>query len=37
LLGVVAALHSRKVVSDPVNALVGTGVTGGLSTFSSFA
>jgi CrcB protein len=37
LLGVVAALHSRQVVSDDVNMLVGTGLTGGLSTFSSFA
>jgi fluoride exporter len=37
LLGVVAALHSRQVVSDGVNLLVGTGITGGLSTFSSFA
>jgi CrcB protein len=37
LLGLVAALHSRQVVSDGVNMLVGTGFTGGLSTFSSFA
>jgi CrcB protein len=37
LLGLVAALHSRKVASDGAYALIGTGVTGGLSTFSSFA
>jgi CrcB protein len=37
LLGLVAALHGRRAVSDGVNMLVGTGVAGGLSTFSSFA
>jgi fluoride exporter len=37
LLGLVATLHSRKVASDAVYALLGTGITGGLSTFSSFA
>jgi fluoride exporter len=37
LLGLVAALHSRKVTSDGCYALIGTGITGGLSTFSSFA
>ncbi len=37
LLGLVAALHGRKVASDSIYALIGTGVTGGLSTFSSFA
>jgi CrcB protein len=37
LLGLVAALHSRKAASDGAYALIGTGVTGGLSTFSSFA
>lgn len=37
LLGLVTALHGRKVLSDGVNALAGTGITGGLSTFSSFA
>jgi CrcB protein len=37
LLGLVAALHSRKAASDGTYALIGTGVTGGLSTFSSFA
>jgi len=37
LLGFIAAMHSRKVVSDGVNMLVATGFTGGLSTFSSFA
>lgn len=36
LLGLVAALHSRKVAPDGVYALIGTGITGGLSTFSSF-
>jgi fluoride exporter len=37
LLGLAAALHGRKVASDGVYALIGTGITGGLSTFSSFA
>jgi fluoride exporter len=37
LLGLAAALHSRKVASDGGYALIGTGITGGLSTFSSFA
>ena len=37
LLGFVASLRSRKVASDVVYALIGTGITGGLSTFSSFA
>lgn len=37
LLGLTAALHRRQVVTDGVNMLMGTGVTGGLSTFSSFA
>jgi CrcB protein len=37
LLGLVATLHGRKVASDAVYALIGTGITGGLSTFSSFA
>lgn len=37
LLGVVSALHGRKVLSDGVNTMLGTGVMGGLSTFSSFA
>ena len=37
LLGLVTALHGRRAVSDGVTMLVGTGVTGGLSTFSSFA
>ncbi|CAH1659461.1 Putative fluoride ion transporter CrcB [Hyphomicrobiales bacterium] len=36
LLGLAAALHARKVISDDTNTLVGTGVMGGLSTFSSF-
>jgi CrcB protein len=37
LLGWVTALHRRKVVSGDVNTLLGTGISGGLSTFSSFA
>ena len=37
LLGFVAAVHSRNVASDGAYALIGTGITGGLSTFSSFA
>jgi CrcB protein len=36
LLGLVTALHRRGSVSDGVNTMVGTGVMGGLSTFSSF-
>jgi fluoride exporter len=37
LLGLAAALHGRKIASDALYALIGTGITGGLSTFSSFA
>jgi CrcB protein len=37
LLGFMAGLHSRKTASDESYALIGTGMTGGLSTFSSFA
>ena len=37
LLGLVTAQHARKAISDNVNTLLGTGVMGGLSTFSSFA
>ena len=37
LLGLVAALRSRQIASEGVYMLVGTGITGGLSTFSSFA
>jgi len=37
LLGFATALHGRKVLSDSVNSLMGTGIAGGLSTFSSFA
>lgn len=37
LLGIVTALHTRKLVSDDVNLFAGTGIMGGLSTFSSFA
>ena len=37
LLGLVTGLHHRRAVSDEVNTMVGTGIMGGLSTFSSFA
>jgi hypothetical protein len=37
VLGLVAALRSRQFVSEGVYMLVGIGITGGLSTFSSFA
>jgi fluoride exporter len=37
LLGLIAGLNGRKIASAQVYALVGTGITGGLSTFSSFA
>ena len=37
VLGLVTVLCRRHVVSDGINLLVGTGVAGGLSTFSSFA
>lgn len=37
MLGYVTALYRRKVVSEGVDLLIGPGVTGGLSTFSSFA
>ena len=37
LLGFVAALRDRKLVSDWVYMLAGVGLSGGLSTFSSFA
>jgi fluoride exporter len=37
LLGLVSALYSRKLISDWIYTLLGVGVTGGLSTFSSFA
>jgi len=36
LLGLVTALHRRKIVSEDAELLVGTGLAGGLSTFSSF-
>ena len=36
LLGLVTALHRWQVLSDDVNMLVGTGIMGGMSTFSSF-
>ncbi|CAA2142015.1 CrcB family protein [Hyphomicrobium sp. ghe19] len=35
LLGLVTALHKRAVLTDDVNSMLGTGVMGGLSTFSS--
>jgi fluoride exporter len=35
LLGLVTALHRRQIVSAGAEMLVGTGVAGGLSTFSS--
>jgi CrcB protein len=37
LLGLVAALRGRQLVSEGIYMLVGTGIAGGLSTFSSFA
>ena len=37
LLGLITGLHNRRAVSDDVSMLVGTGIMGGLSTFSSFA
>ena len=37
LLALVTALHRRQILSDKANMLVGTGIMGGLSTFSSFA
>ena len=37
LLGLVTALHRRQIVSEGAEMLVGTGVAGGLSTFSRFA
>ncbi len=37
LLGWVTARHTRKAISDDVNTMLGTGIAGGLSTFSSFA
>lgn len=36
LLGITAALLQRKRINQYVNALVATGIMGGLSTFSSF-
>jgi len=37
VLGLVNGLHSRGALGSDANLLVGTGVTGGMSTFSSFA
>ncbi|WP_354141568.1 CrcB family protein [Bradyrhizobium sp. LB11.1] len=36
LLGLVTALHGRQIVSEAAEMLLGTGIAGGLSTFSSF-
>lgn len=36
-LGLVTALHRSQIVSEGTEMLVGTGIAGGLSTFSSFA
>src|SRR5262252_932651 len=36
LLGLVTTLHGRQVLSDDVNMLLGAGIMGGMSTFSSF-
>jgi fluoride exporter len=37
LLGLVTTLRRRQIVSEGAETLVGTGIAGGLSTFSSFA
>jgi len=37
LLATVTSLHRRNIVSDGTDMLIGTGIMGGLSTFSSFA
>lgn len=37
VLGLAFGLHARKVLTDPVYLLVGTGIMGGLSTFSDLA
>src|SRR5579871_483750 len=37
LLGYVTGLYRRNVVSEGVDLVIGPGITGGLSTFSSFA
>jgi fluoride exporter len=36
LLGLVTALHRRQILSDDVYMLLGAGIMGGMSTFSSF-
>ena len=36
LLGLVTALHRRQVLTDDVHMLLGAGIMGGMSTFSSF-
>ncbi|MFL0417307.1 CrcB family protein [uncultured Sphingomonas sp.] len=35
ILGMVTALHSRKALGTDANLMLGTGLTGGMSTFSS--
>lgn len=37
LLGLVTALHARRIHSGDVHTMIGTGMMGGVSTFSSFA
>ncbi len=36
LLGLVTALHRRQILSNDVDMLLGAGIMGGMSTFSSF-
>ncbi|MFH5925344.1 CrcB family protein [Roseomonas xinghualingensis] len=36
LLGLASGLHQRRLLSDNLNVMIGTGIMGGLSTFSSF-
>lgn len=36
LLGLATGLHQRHILNDDVNTFIGTGIMGGLSTFSSF-
>ncbi|BDG73512.1 CrcB family protein [Roseomonas fluvialis] len=36
LLGLTTGLHQRRALSDNISAMIGTGIMGGLSTFSSF-
>jgi CrcB protein len=37
VIGLVTALHRRQVLSEDAEMLIGTGIAGGLSTFSRFA